>query len=255
MLGNRQAKTVLNALMSRQHYIALANMYRYYPRFLENLRRYLTGWGDYPCQVEVRTPMGMIRPTLYTHHDLLTVNEIFCRQDYCADTSLKTVVDLGSNIGISALYFLTRNDDSRCYLFEPDQRNTARLRKNLAGYEHRYELNEVAVADEAGRVRFGIEPTGRYGGIGAQTDEFIDVECLNVNEVLERILCKEKVVDVLKVDTEGVEIQTVQCIKPEHLRRIRKIYMEAGPKERIHPDLFDQRQYGSVCQLTNRATG
>jgi len=44
--------------------------------------------------------------------------EIFCRLDYLAKTDIKVVVDIGSNIGISALYFLSRNKQAKCYLFE-----------------------------------------------------------------------------------------------------------------------------------------
>ena len=72
-----------------------------------------------------------------------TVNEVFCRQDYGADASIRAVVDVGSNIGISALYFLTRSPDCRAWLYEPVPRNVERLRGNLAGYEDRYALREV----------------------------------------------------------------------------------------------------------------
>ena len=45
-------------------------------------------------------------------------------------------VDFGSNIGISALYFLTRNPSVQVYLFEPVPSNIERLRENLKGYEN-----------------------------------------------------------------------------------------------------------------------
>jgi hypothetical protein len=89
-------------------------MYRNYPDFTENLKRYLTARGEYPYSIRIKTPTGTIRPTLYTHDDILTVNEIFCREDYAADERVNVAVDVGSNIGISALYFLTRNHTSRC---------------------------------------------------------------------------------------------------------------------------------------------
>ena len=73
--------------------------------------------------VSVNTPVGMYDMTLYSCHDILTVNEIFCRNDYPASQDLRVVVDIGSNIGISAAYFLTRNNQVRCYLFEPDPKN------------------------------------------------------------------------------------------------------------------------------------
>lgn len=252
MLGRRSPKRILAALGGRQHYVALGNMVRTYPRFGASLWRYLSGRGSYPYQPVVRTPRGPCRPTLYGHHDLLTLNEIFCRKDYSAGPALKTVLDLGSNIGLSALYFLTRNDDSRCYLYEPDQRNIGKLKKNLAGFEARYELRESAVADRQGEVTFGIESTGRYGGIDRDLGESIRVPCLHVNDVLKQVLAQAEQIDILKIDTEGVEEATVRAIDPALLPRIAAIYLEAAPDSALWPDVYRQCQYGSVCRLIRR---
>ncbi len=254
MLGNRSLTQILNGITGRQHYIAFANMFRNYPNFLENTYRYLTARGEYPYSIKVRTPVGLIEIILYTHHDILTVNEIFCRMDYPAGDQTKVVVDLGSNIGVSALYFLTRNNESKCYLFEPDARNIEKLTRSLSSFSDRYVLQEKAVSYESGQLEFGIEPTGRYGGIGVATEKTITVDCLEINEVLKSILLHEEHIDILKIDTEGVEIQTVEAIEKEILKRIKRIYLEAKPKRNLHPDMFTQRQYGSVCQLANIET-
>lgn len=254
MLGNRNARQIARALVGRQHYVALGNMVRVYPRFWRTLFRYLTASGEYPSRVEVRTPIGKVSPMLYSHHDLLTVNEVFCRTDYRAGAGIRTVVDVGSNIGISALYFLTRNPTSRCYLFEPDPRNVARLRENLAGLESRYTLVEKAVSDTSGRLPFGVEPTGRYGGLGVETGTSIEVECLSIGSVLADVLAKEEFIDILKLDIEGAELRTIDAIDPAMAARIRAIYLEASPSRPLLPDLFEQRQYGSTCQLTRRSS-
>jgi FkbM family methyltransferase len=253
MLGNRGLSRIARAITEGQHYKALLNMWRYYPRFMENLWRYLTGYGAYPYEIEVRTPIGITKAMLYSHHDLLTVNEIFCREDYYASADTQVVVDLGSNIGISALYFLTRNRTSRCRLLEPDPKNTSRLRRNLAGFQERYELCECAVSSESGVVSFGVEPTGRYGGIGVNTGEYIRVQCREANEVLDEVLASEEVVDILKIDTEGAELGIVGCIRRPNLERIKRIFLEAHPRHSLHPEIFRQVQYGSVCRLTNRS--
>lgn len=252
MLGNRSASQIMRAVAGKQHYTALFNMLRYYPDFWRNLYRYLSGRGAYPDRVRVRTPCGVISPNLFSHHDLLTVNEVFCRNDYEASTGLEVAVDLGSNIGISALYFLTRNHTSRCYLYEPDPRNIARLHENLAGFQERYRISAVAVSDRHGRLEFGTEPTGRYGGLSVPTGNSIMVDCLEINAVLTEILKLERRIDILKIDTEGVEIDTVKAIRPEFLARIGKIYLEARPPLPLHPKWFIQQQYGSVCRLINK---
>ena len=252
MFGNRRIGRICAAPFQLRHYRALCNMACVCGNFVGNMRRYLTERGEYPYDLNLRTPIGRMPIRLYNPHDLLTLNEIFCRVDYPADRNTRVVVDLGSNIGISALYFLTRNLECFCYLFEPDIRNVAKLKKTLEGMESRYALTEKAVSHVAGQVEFGIESTGRYGGIGAKTGQSVSVECLEINAVLRSVLERADYIDVLKVDTEGVEIPTVEAIQPELLARIKRIYVEATPSQTIRPEMFRRRQYGGVCQLTNR---
>ena len=206
-----------------------------YPEPLQNLRRFLTGKGTYPYRCRVRTPLGIVAPTLYTSHDMSTVNEVFCRLDYRAPKDLKVAVDFGSNIGISALYFLTRNPTARVYLFEPNPENVARLRLNLAGFEDRYELDAAAVAVSAGHVSFATEPTGRYGRISEKGD-VISVPCRAVGEVMKRILEREGRVDMLKVDIEGHEDVLLAAIDPELLKRVDTVCCEVH--EGIGPPNF-----------------
>jgi FkbM family methyltransferase len=252
LLGERSLATVARAVAGRQHWVALANMARVYPRFAPNLWRYVSGRGSYPYAIEVRTPLGVVRPTLHSVHDLRTVNEVFCRLDYRVDAAVRTVVDIGSNIGLSALYFLTRNAHARCYLHEPDPRNVPRLRANLAPFAGRWEIAEVAVGDRRGPVAFGIEPSGRYGGVERPTGETIQVRCIHITDALDAVLAREPWIDVLKLDTEGLEVATVRAIEPRHLARIGAIYLEATPDRPLHPQTFVQRQYGPVCRLTRR---
>lgn len=253
LVGGRPVGRVLGALGERRHYRALANMLRRYPRPADALARYLWARGEYPAEVEVRTPRGRVRPRLYSHHDMLTLNEVFCRLDYELRGPARVVVDVGSNIGLSALYFLTRPSRPHCFLYEPDPRNAVRLRQTLEAFAGEWELAEAAVAPRAGRVRFATEPSGRYGRVGdAEGGTTIDVDCVAINDVLERALALTGEVDLVKIDTEGLELDTVRAMDPALLRRVRAIVVEAEPAEPLHPALFDQRQYGSVCRLTLR---
>jgi FkbM family methyltransferase len=127
-----------------------------------------------------------------------------------------------------------------------------KLKTNLAKYEARYRLQEIAVSSESGELEFGIEATGRYGGLGRKTGQSIKVQCIDVNQALGKILDQEETIDILKIDTEGVEIKTVSAIREDIARRIKKIHLEATPKSLLLPDIFEQKQYGSVCRLKNR---
>lgn len=252
MMRGRPLGRVVRALGAPQHYRAFANMARVYPAPIDALGRYVFGRGLYPAQVALRTPIGIVRPWLYSSDDMLTVNEVFCRVDYALVADARVVVDVGSNIGLSALYFLTRASRPFCYGYEPDPRNAERLRRNLAEYADRWDLTEAAVAATGGRVRFGTEPTGRYGGVGVTGTDTIVVDCVAINDVIERALARTGTVDLLKLDTEGLEIDTVRAIDPTLLRRVRHIALEAAPAEALHPALFMQQQYGSVRRLARR---
>jgi FkbM family methyltransferase len=256
---DRRVSDVLRAPLQRGHYRALAGMVRTYPDPVRNARRYVSGWGEYPYRCRLRTPSGTIAPTLYSRHDMLTINEVFCREDYRLAGDLRVAVDIGSNIGLSALYFLTRSPAARVYVFEPDPRNVERLRANLAGYEDRYSLQAVAVAHSDGEAAFGTEPSGRYGlltpapGTGHPLfppTEQIRVRTRAMNDVLGEVLAREHRIDVLKVDTEGMEVELVASIRDSLLDRIASIIYESAKPERLHESRYE---FSFAC-LTNRLT-
>lgn len=227
-------------------------MVRLYRRPLRLLCRYTFNTGAYPISVKVRTPLGPILPTLHSPHDLLTLNEVFCRMDYAASSSTRTVVDIGSNIGISALYFLTRSPRVVCHLFEPVPANVERLRANLAGFEDRYHLHQVAVTKFTGSTGFSVEPTGRYGGVDMPWPDRISVPCISINDALRSVLDGGADIDILKIDVEGLEVPLVEAIDPDVRARIRRIYIEAAPDSPVLPQWFDERIRGPIRILTAR---
>jgi len=228
LLADRPIGFIARNALQADNWRALLRAPRRYEHPVDSLRRYFTGSGEYPVQVGVRTPAGIVRPKLWSEHDMLTVNEVFCRQDYEIEQGTRVVVDIGANIGISALYFLTQSPDVRCVLYEPVPANVERLRENLARYEGRWELREAAVADRSGTLPFAVEPSGRYGGLdrGSAVRERIDVRVEHVNDALASVLAEHGRIDVLKLDTEGSEPATVRAIAPALLARIGRIYCE-----------------------------
>ncbi|HYD30504.1 MAG TPA: FkbM family methyltransferase [Azospirillaceae bacterium] len=248
-IGGRDLKTIIGALLQKQHYIAATNMFFVYKDPMDAYARYLFHSGDYPTTVDVTTPIGGSPATLYSHHDILTVNEIFCRQDYKADRDDKVIVDFGSNIGISALYFLTRATDSFTYLFEPVPQNVERLRGNLAPFQDRYALQPVAVGLQDGTAEFGFEETGRYGGLGLQTGHYMTVECVEANRVLREVIARHGAIDILKIDIESLEREITEAIAPDILPLIRKIYVELNFGDNPLAKTHTCRQYGGIAQF------
>jgi FkbM family methyltransferase len=245
-------------IFDRRHYLSIFNIFRYCQKPLSFLKRYFLAKGDYPCLIEIKTPRGIIAPEIYSFFDSLTVNEIFFRLDYGSDTKAKVVIDIGSNIGISALYFLSRNNDARVYLYEPVPDNLIKLKNNLRAFTDRIVINEKAVFVESGVRQFGVEATGRFGGLSRQFDNYTQVDCISINEVIESVISQEGFIDILKIDIEGDEIEVVKAIDRKYLDRIKKIFLEIdasveiGKNFHIFPDFFTEKIYGDIYVMENR---
>jgi FkbM family methyltransferase len=252
-LGDRPLGFIAREAVRPSNWVALARMPERYVHPIDGARRYFTPGGSYPYRCEIRTPLGTVAPTLHSQHDMITVNEVFAREDYRVDAEAQVVVDVGSNIGISALYFLTRSESSRVWLYEPVPRNVERLRENLSAFEGRWRLDQVAVADREGAEAFSTEPTGRYGGLAQPGAESIEVRVRHIDDVLREVLEAESRIDVLKLDTEGVEGRTLAAASPELLSRVRTIFAEDIGSE-IEPLAgFEASRRASVLRLANRA--
>jgi hypothetical protein len=182
----RPFKNILSIFLKKQFYIAFINIFKNFECPLNILWRYIFRKGQYPEQFVVKTPLGKHEVRLYSSDDMMTLVECFGKLDYLAGRNISCVVDFGSNIGVSAGYFLTRNEKVNVYLYEPLPANIKKLRLNLEGFESRYELNEVAVGLENGSADFGFEATGRYGGLESDFPETIQVRVRKANEVIFR---------------------------------------------------------------------
>jgi FkbM family methyltransferase len=243
------------ALFKKSFYLAFANIFIFFKSPLKVLIRYVFEVGNYPHQFFIRTPLGLQSAKAFSHHDLITLIECFGKLDYRVPENISVVVDFGSNIGISALYFLTRNTNVQVYLFEPVPRNIKRLRENLKGYEKRYKLIECAIGIKEGEFNFSYEDTGRYGGLiekdiekfsKLSSSRLIKVEVLLANHVLDGILEKHKTIDIVKIDVEGYENKILSSIKLEILSRIYRIYAETENDQKILG--FSSERYGGLTR-------
>jgi FkbM family methyltransferase len=243
----RPLKNILSALFKKQFYTAFINVFKFFERPTEILARYIFRRGEYPEQFVVRTPLGKHKVRLYSSDDMMTLVECFGKLDYPAANDISCVVDFGSNIGVSAGYFLTRNKNIKAYLYEPLPDNIKKLKLNLNEFESRYELNEVAVGLENGSAKFGFEATGRYGGLESDFPESIQVRVLKAEEVISSILKKEGHIDILKIDVEGLETGILKSLSPENLEKIDRIYAETVFTENLPG--FNKVQYGAVVQF------
>jgi FkbM family methyltransferase len=177
-------------------------------------------------------------------HDYCTFFEVYCRRDYWAGTPDMVVVDIGSNIGITARFFLN-NGTKFIYLYEPDPTNLVLLKRNLKDYVEKFHLSEIAVSVSSGSEFFEFEKTGRYGKIfHSSTPEMLQigklskVEVTGIEEVLSEVFQKFSQISLLKIDIEGLELSVLKAIPLRHLAKIGKIQYETWPNGVIEYPTF-----------------
>ncbi|WP_156822440.1 FkbM family methyltransferase [Demetria terragena] len=207
-----------SAPLRPRNYRAAFNSLRVYAQPVDGLRRYALGQGQFPHDLSLRTPLGRVTVHLPHAHDMRTVNEVFCRGDYGRDAPA-VVLDIGANIGVSALYFLTRRPDAVVHCVEPHPGNLAVLRANLAPFSDRVQIHPQAVAPTAGRAEFVADPVGRYSGLAdftpRESGEVIVVPTRAIDEVVSTVAGQCGRIELLKVDTEGSEPALLRAMGSE----------------------------------------
>jgi FkbM family methyltransferase len=232
--NKRTLGDIRRSMLAPKSYKAALSIFRCFPNPLDVVSRYALESGSYPCAISIRTPIGLRKVMMYSFHDVRSLVVCFAKEDYGVGPDISCAVDFGSNIGMSGLYFLTRNPSAKVYLFEPLPGNVARLRDNLRGLERRYVLEQSAIGLADGTAKFVYEPTGRYGGIKDTLDLHEEIERPYTLEVstlcaatcLRRIIEKEKFIDVLKLNIEGLETEVIKSLTPDILDNIGLICAE-----------------------------
>jgi len=118
--------------------------------------------------------------------------------------SIKTIVDLGSNIGLSVLYFLHQYPRASVVCVEPEPSNFAMLSKNLLPEINNRKVIalEAAVMSEDGHVAFESAATKYNSKIG-EGNEAKNIQAVCINTLVDRFGIEH--IDLLKIDVEGAE--------------------------------------------------
>jgi len=155
---------------------------------------------------------------------LHTYNDIFVDEIYKFDSTndAPTIIDCGSNIGLSILYFKTLFKNANIVAFEPDENNYLLLEKNIkenqlkevnlqkkAVWINNDEIQFEAKGTEASKIDFSNNLTG------------ITVQCARLKDVIE----KYDEIDFLKIDIEGAEYEVLLDIQ-HSLKKINNIFLE-----------------------------
>jgi FkbM family methyltransferase len=132
--------------------------------------------------------------------------------DMPVESTVRTIIDAGANIGLSSLYFLRRYPDARIVAIEPDPGNAAMARRNLSPYGHRAAVVEAAVWPTAERLSLS-RSTFRDGRdwstrvLPADGVQNITVPGVTIEDLMHSHHLDD--LDILKMDIEGAELEVL----------------------------------------------
>jgi FkbM family methyltransferase len=132
-----------------------------------------------------------------------------------------TIVDCGSNIGMSILYFKKLYPNAKIVGFEPDPYIYSLLKENVAPFSG-IEIHNKAVWTEDTTLSFVLE--GNFSSKVLLVEDksnshIVKVEALDLNKFL------DQKVDFLKIDVEGAEYYLIEHIAPK-LVNVDKLFIE-----------------------------
>ena len=156
------------------------------------------------------------------YSDILTVHEIFSDENYnlsilasfdhikkeyeeiLKSKSIPLIIDCGSNIGSSSLYFSKIFNRSQIVLIEPDNKSFEFSKKNIK-YQNTIFLNKV-IDSEKKNVNFFSDPDDNRKSKVSKEGVNI-VKSITINEIVEKLKIENKVPFLIKIDIEGYENQ------------------------------------------------
>lgn len=159
------------------------------------------------------------------HHGATFLNQfesIFVDQIYQFNCESKTpvIIDCGSNMGTSVLYFKWLFKDAKVFAFEPDKNIFEVLNKNVANNK----LNEVHLANKAVWIdnqEMFFNSNDAQSSKLIQDASSIKVKCVRLKDFMQDF----KQIDFLKLDIEGAELPVLQDISNE-LHRVKHLFIE-----------------------------
>lgn len=245
-IGKRSIGDFGRRLLDRNNYKAIPRFLEVHHRPFRVMLEEILSLGGYPRTIAIKTPTGPVEVELFSAADLSTLNLIFCRQDYYVPENARVVVDVGSNIGLSALFWLTRDNRSFVYCYEPAPISYDRLTANLRNFKHRIEARREAVSNFSGLAQLGLEPSGVYSSLDLSSTQSVDCRVVHINDILGPVIERHGQVDVLKLDSEGHELRTLEAIAPDYWKHIRCINVDCRGASQFVPRDFRRDHVASA---------
>lgn len=163
------------------------------------------------------------------YQDLVhSFNELFIHRIYYFDSNKTNpkIIDCGSNIGLSVLYFKTLYPDANIIAFEPDELAFSALEKNVKASDFKnVKCIKAALALEEGEVKFFKKMAGST--MNSILKKWDNDKLLEIVKTLKLSSFINEEVDLIKIDVEGAERLILKDLDANNkLKFVKKIIME-----------------------------
>jgi len=156
-----------------------------------------------------------------------TIAVVFIRREYGTVERFRTMVDIGANVGIFAVYAAQSNPRAKIYCYEPERLNFDSLRLNIDinGLDDRVAAFPCAVAsDTRGRELAITESLSNSFHMVPSGSRTQTVACTTLGQILDQHDLKQ--VDLLKLNCEGSEYEILEECPDADLARVSNIRLE-----------------------------
>ena len=152
--------------------------------------------------------------------ELFRVTNIFSKHEYQIPPGLLpsheiTVVDIGANVGLFALYMTLTQSVRALHCFEPAPATVELLRRNVSGVGTIH-IHPFGLSDREGTASLMLHPSNTGANslvmMRSENPEAVDVAVRDAASALTRLGLDY--IDVLKIDTEGCEVPILQSLLP-----------------------------------------
>jgi len=160
------------------------------------------------------------------YHDTFIKEEY----DFTPTQQPQIILDLGSNIGSTAVYFAVKYPNAHIYCFEPDPENIKRFEQNTSPFKNRITLIPKAVWKESNKtLTFYVVPNRHWSSSlvpreGAGTE--VEVNTVSLDDAMLNLGLEH--IDILKFDIEGAEYEVFSAFK--HSDAVETYIGEVHPK-------------------------
>jgi FkbM family methyltransferase len=170
------------------------------------------------------------------------IEELFIKKilRFKSDKSNPLIVDIGSNIGVSVLYFKSLYPESKIVAFEPAKEAFSLLEKNISNNKLKgVDLHNTAAWIENTTVDFNAD--GKQGGFVAAQSSNGNTKAISLKKWITS--CDE--IDMLKMDVEGAEtLLLLDC--DEVLKKVKFLYIE------FHSLITEPQALNKLLEVLNK---